>query len=244
MPSRSQRVDPVDIANRLGGRSPPRVASVDFREDMAAAKTSCSAAPTSTQAPQHVSASLATSRLRPPRDAQRSDLMPLDRYMLARTPNSLRKSSPGTRLRFHRVTQAVNESRVVDLSNFYLDVLKDRITPSRPREGAPLRAKPSSGRSPDLSASSPPSSASTADEVWDTARRRGRNPGVHLAQFPKPRVFSGPGESLAEWKTLFLVRTKYEGSRKRAAKIKEIGRDSKQTKGNCRPSLYRLLEKI
>ena len=57
-----------------------------------------------------------------------SELLPLDRYMLARTRDLTEKIRGWyDAFEFHRVYQAVNEFAIVDLSSFYLDVLKDRL---------------------------------------------------------------------------------------------------------------------
>jgi isoleucyl-tRNA synthetase len=58
----------------------------------------------------------------------RSELLPLDRYMLARTRELTEKILDWYEaFEFHRVYHAVNEFAIVDLSSFYLDVLKDRM---------------------------------------------------------------------------------------------------------------------
>ena len=57
-----------------------------------------------------------------------SDLLPLDRYMLARTRDLTEKVRDWyAAFEFHRVYHAVDELVIVDLSSFYLDVLKDRM---------------------------------------------------------------------------------------------------------------------
>ena len=68
--------------------------------------------------------------------------MPLDRYMLARTRDLTEKILGWyADFEFHRVYQAVNEFAIVDLSSFYLDVLKDRMYTFAPTsQAAALRA--------------------------------------------------------------------------------------------------------
>ena len=57
-----------------------------------------------------------------------ADLLPLDRYMLARTRELTENILDWyERFEFHRVYHALNDFAVADLSNFYLDVLKDRM---------------------------------------------------------------------------------------------------------------------
>ena len=82
-------VDPVDIANRLGGEIVRLwVASIDFREDMAASENLMQrCAEHLSQAAQHLSLSARQpARFRSRRDqVAEAELLPLDRYMLART---------------------------------------------------------------------------------------------------------------------------------------------------------------
>jgi isoleucyl-tRNA synthetase len=57
-----------------------------------------------------------------------SELLPLDRYMLARTRELTEKILGWYEaFEFHRIYHAVNEFAIADLSAFYLDVLKDRM---------------------------------------------------------------------------------------------------------------------
>jgi isoleucyl-tRNA synthetase len=94
-------VDPVDIANRMGGEIVRLwVASIDFREDMAASENlmqrcadiyaSCATPSASCWAILPASTPCATAFPRP-------SLLPLDRYMLARTRELTEKFSAGTR---------------------------------------------------------------------------------------------------------------------------------------------------
>src|SRR5208282_3226695 len=94
---------------------------------------------------------------------------------------------------FHRVYQAINEFAIVDLSSFYLDVLKDRMytfaPTSQPRRSAQTVLWQITEALVRLVA---PILSFTADEVWDYLPVvEGREASVHLAEFPAPAdIFS------------------------------------------------------
>ena len=140
-------VDPVDIANRMGGEIVRLwVASVDFREDMAASENLMQRCAELYRKLRNTFRFLLGNLAGfDPGGAialPEAELLPLDRYMLARTRDLTEKILGWyERFEFHRVYQAVNEFAIVDLSSFYLDVLKDRMytfAPTEPR--APLGA--------------------------------------------------------------------------------------------------------
>ena len=131
-------VDPVDIADRLGAEIVRLwVASVDFREDVVSSE------PIMLRLAENYRKLRNTFRFLlgnlagfdPANDAVPDEqLLPLDRYMLARCRELVEKvSGPDGKsgwygdFQFHRVYHAINELCIVDLSAFYLDVLKDRL---------------------------------------------------------------------------------------------------------------------
>ena len=125
-------VDPVDIANRMGGEIVRLwVASIDFREDMAASENLMQRCAEIYRKLRNTFRFLLgnLNGFDPVRDrVAEAELLPLDRYMLARTRELTEKILDWyERFEFHRVYHAVNEFAIVDLSSFYLDVLKDRM---------------------------------------------------------------------------------------------------------------------
>jgi isoleucyl-tRNA synthetase len=209
-------VDPVDIANRLGGEIVRLwVASVDFREDMAASENLMQRCADIYRKLRNTFRFLLgnLNGFDPVRDrVPEAELLPLDRYMLARTRELTEKVRDWyAAFEFHRVYHAVNEFAIVDLSSFYLDVLKDRMytfaPTSHPRRSAQTVLWQITEALARLVA---PILSFTADEVWDYLPKvEGREASVHLAQFPKPEeVFSeDPAPILEEWRTfLFFVR--------------------------------------
>ena len=131
--------------------------------------------------------------------------------MLARTRDLTEKIRAWyAAFEFHRVYHAVNEFAVVDLSGFYLDVLKDRMYTFAPTSQARRSAQTALWQITEaLVRLVAPILSFTADEVWDYLPAvEGREESVHLAQFPAPEdVFSeDPTKLLEEWGSLLHVR--------------------------------------
>jgi isoleucyl-tRNA synthetase len=140
-----------------------------------------------------------------------NELLPLDRYMLARTRDLAEKILGWYEaFEFHRVYQAVNEFAIVDLSAFYLDVLKDRMYTFAPTSLARRSAQTVLWQITEaLVRLVAPIITFTADEIWEHLPKvEGREPSVHLALFPKPEeIFSGDArELLEEWNKILQVR--------------------------------------
>ncbi len=208
-------VDPVDIANRMGGEIVRLwVASVDFREDMAASENLMQRCAELYKKLRNTFrfllgnlAGFDPAQHRVPE----AELLPLDRYMLARTRELAEKILGWyDQFEFHRVYQALNEFAIVDLSAFYLDVLKDRMYTFAPTSPARRSAQTVLWQITEaLVRLVAPILSFTADEVWEHLPAiEGRPASVHLAQFPKPEeIFSGdPAPVIEEWKQLFAVR--------------------------------------
>jgi isoleucyl-tRNA synthetase len=208
-------VDPVDIANRLGGEIVRLwVASVDFREDMAASENLMQRCADIYRKLRNTFRFLLgnLNGFDPVRDrVPEAELLPLDRYMLART-RELAENVLGwyAGFEFHRVYHAVNDFAVVDLSGFYLDVLKDRMYTFAPTSQARRSAQTVLWQITEaLVRLVAPILSFTADEVWEyLPAMEGREASVHLALFPKPEeIFSeNPAKLLEEWKQIFAVR--------------------------------------
>ena len=208
-------VDPVDIANRLGGEIVRLwVASIDFREDMAASENLMQRCADIYRKLRNTFKILLgnLNGFDPVRDrVPESELLPLDRYMLARTRELTEKVRAWyAAFEFHRVYHAVNDFAVVDLSSFYIDVLKDRMYTFAPTSLARRSAQTVLWHITEaLVRLVAPILTFTADEVWEYLPAvEGRESSVHLAQFPNPEdVFSeDPTKLLEEWKQLFVVR--------------------------------------
>jgi len=226
-------VDPVDIANRLGGEIVRLwVASIDFREDMAASENLMQRCAEIYRKLRNTFRFLLgnLNGFEPARDqVAEAELLPLDRYMLART-RELTENILGwyADFEFHRVYHALNDFAVADLSNFYLDVLKDRMYTFAPTSQEHRSAQTVLWKIAEaLVRLVAPILSFTADEVWEYLPKvEGREISVHLAQFPKPEeVFSqNPTELLEEWKQIFAVRDAALRVLEEARQAKRIGK--------------------
>jgi isoleucyl-tRNA synthetase len=134
-------VDPVDVANRLGAEIVRLwVASVDFREDVAASENLMQRVSDNYRKLRNTLRFLLSnlSDFDPARDAVEWDaLQPLDQYILARIAEldaAVRKAYD--EFEFHRAYQALNEFTNSDLSALYLDVVKDRLYTFAPKSAA------------------------------------------------------------------------------------------------------------
>ena len=226
-------VDPVDIANRMGGEIVRLwVASIDFREDMAASENLMKRCAEIYRKLRNTFRFLLgnLNEFDPTRDqVAETDLLPLDRYMLARTRDLTEKILAWYEaFEFHRVYHAVNEFAIVDLSSFYLDVLKDRMYTFAPSSQARRSAQTVLWKITEtLVRLVAPILSFTSDEVWEYLPPvEGRKVSVHLAQFPKlEEVYSQtPTELLDEWKQLFQVRDKALIVLEDARQAKRIGK--------------------
>ena len=226
-------VDPVDIAERMGGEIVRLwVASIDFREDMAASENLMARCAEIYKKLRNTFRFLLgnLAGFSPASDAvEEQDLLPLDRYMLARTRDLTEKVLGWYEaFEFHRVYHAVNEFAIVDLSSFYLDVLKDRMYTFAPTSQARRSAQTVLWKITEaLVRLVAPVLSFTADEVWEYLPQvEGRPLSVHLALFPKPEeVFAAdPQPVLEEWKQILLVRDLALQELERERQAKKIGK--------------------
>ncbi|MGD0096867.1 MAG: isoleucine--tRNA ligase [Terracidiphilus sp.] len=257
-------VDPVDIANRMGAEIVRLwVASVDFREDMAASENLMARCAEIYKKLRNTFRFLLgnlehnlpafgiSGKFDPARDSVPEDqLLPLDRYMLART-RKLTEDILGwyERFEFHRVYHAVNEFAIVDLSSFYLDVLKDRMYTFAPTSHARRSAQTVLWKITEaLVRLVAPILSFTADEIWEHLPQvEGREASVHLAQFPAPsEIFSqDPAPLLDEWKQLLAVRDEVMKHLENARQNKEIGKGLEaDVKIIAGPALYKPLASL
>jgi isoleucyl-tRNA synthetase len=208
-------VDPVDIANRLGAEIVRLwVASVDFREDVAASESLMQRVSDNYRKLRNTLRFLLSnlSDFSPPQHALHfSQLQPLDQYILARTAEldaTIRRAYD--EFEFHRAYQALNEFTNTDLSALYLDVVKDRLYTLAPDAAARRSAQTTLWRIAEaLTRLIAPILSFTADEVWQyLPALEGREPSVHLALFPDVAdIVPGRVAGLEEdWAQLLRIR--------------------------------------
>ncbi|HEX4006622.1 MAG TPA: class I tRNA ligase family protein, partial [Acidobacteriaceae bacterium] len=213
-------VDPVDIADRLGAEIVRLwVASVDFREDVVDSEAIMQRLADNYRKLRNTFRFLLgnLAGFNPASDAvPDAGLLPLDRYMLARCRELVEKVS-GTDgqsgwygdFQFHRVFHAVNEFCIVELSAFYLDVLKDRLYTFAPVSVERRSAQTVLHRIAEaLVRIVAPILTFTAEEVWQYLPKvEGREASVHLALFPKAEKLGAANPKFMEdWETLLKFR--------------------------------------
>jgi isoleucyl-tRNA synthetase len=208
-------VDPIEVAEKMGGEIVRLwVASVDFREDMAASDNLMKRCAEIYRKLRNTFRFL-LGNLHGFIPAEHAvvpvELEPLDRYMLARTRALTEQVLKWYEaFEFHRIYHAVNEFCIADLSAFYLDVLKDRMYTFAPSSPARRSAQTVLWKITEaLVRLVAPILSFTADEVWDYLPEvEGREASVHLALFPTPEELyaENPAKLLEEWKQIFAVR--------------------------------------
>ncbi len=210
-------VDPVDVAKRLGAEVIRLwVASVDFREDVAASENLMARVSDNYRKLRNTLRFLLGNLhdFTPATDAitDFAKLEPLDQYILARTAELDAKIRHAyDTFEFHRAYHALNEFVNTDLSALYLDVIKDRLYTFAPDAPARRSAQTALWRIAEaLTRLIAPILSFTADEVWPLLPHiEGREGSVHLALFPDIADIV-PGEQkelLTKWNELLEIRS-------------------------------------
>ncbi len=208
-------VDPVDVADRLGAEIVRLwVASVDFREDVAASENLMLRVSENYRKLRNTLRFLLSNLadFSPQTDAvEFAAMQPLDQYILARTAEldaAIRKAYD--EFEFHRAYQALNEFTNSDLSALYLDVVKDRLYTFAPKSPARRSAQTAMWRIAEaVTRLIAPILSFTAEEVWQYLPKvEGRPSSVHLALFPQMLdIVPGSIAGLeADWELLLGVR--------------------------------------
>ncbi len=226
-------VDPVDIAKRLGGEIIRLwVASVDFREDVAASENLMQRVSDNYRKLRNTLRFLlgnlhdfdpATNKV------EFAQMEPLDQYILARLAELTTKIRDAyDDFEFHRAYHALNEFVNTDLSALYLDVLKDRLYTFAPNHAARRSAQTALWRIAEaLTRLIAPILSFTSDEVWQLLPKvQGREASVHLALFPDlADIVPGNTTKLMEdWTQLLSVRGEVLASLEVDRKAGKVGK--------------------
>ena len=227
-------VDPVDIAKRLGGEIVRLwVASVDFREDVAASENLMQRVSDNYRKLRNTFRFLLGNLhdFNPATDAVRdfAKLEPLDQYILAKLSElnkKIRKAYDD--FEFHRAYHALNEFINTDLSALYLDVLKDRLYTFAPNAPGRRSAQTALWHIAEaLARLVAPILSFTAEEVWQSLPVvAGREASVHVALFPDLAEIV-PGNTsalLADWQQLLNLRDSVQLALEEARQAKRIGK--------------------
>jgi isoleucyl-tRNA synthetase len=226
-------VDPVDIAKRLGGEIVRLwVASVDFRDDVAASENLMQRVSSNYRDLRNTFRYLLSNLdgFSPAEDAVPfEDLQPFDKYILARAAELTTKVRGWYEtFEFHRVYQALNEFSTVDLSATYLDLIKDRLYIFAPKSQGRRSAQTALWHIAEaLVRLVAPILSFTADEVWSyLPKLPNREASVHIANFPNANeLFPGDATSyLSDWIQLLAVRSEALLTLESLRKEKTIGK--------------------
>jgi isoleucyl-tRNA synthetase len=225
-------VDPVDIADRFGAEVVRLwTASVDFREDVAASENLMQRAADNYRKLRNTFKYLLGNLhgFDPARDAVTDEkLLPLDRYMLARTRELTEKVLAWyEQFEFHRVYHAINEFTIVDLSALYLDVLKDRMYTFAPISVERRSAQTVIWKITEaLARLVAPMLSFTAEEIWGYLPHvAGREASVHLALFLKAdEITREDGLLVQDWRELLSIRDQVLLKLEQLRKEKRIGK--------------------
>lgn len=247
-------VDPIDVADRLGAEIVRLwVASVDFREDMAASENLMQRVAENYRKLRNTFRYLLgnLNGFQPESDAIAWEAMPpLDQYMLVRTRELVEKVLRWyEEFEFHRVYHALNEFAAADLSAFYMDLIKDRMytfaTHSPARRSAQTVLWTIAEALVRLVA---PLVSFTADEVWQYLPAvRNRSASVHLELFPAPENIAPRVDPtwLDEWTELLAIRDEALKSLEEARQSKQIGKALEaKVRLEAPPAQLALLEKF
>jgi len=237
--SKGNAVDPVDIANRLGGEIMRLwVASVDFREDVVGSEALMQRIAENYRAIRNNLFKNALGNLYdfdPLANAVPYEkLDALDQYMLRQTC-ALAKDvrSWYEEFAFHKIYHRVNHFCVVDLSAFYFDVIKDRLYTYAPNSPGRRSAQTAVWRICEAMARLlAPILTFTCEEVWQHLPKvPGRAESVHLALFPSDDEVLGTSNvpkddpnQPNDWTTLLAVRDQVMKALEEERNSKKIGK--------------------
>src|SRR5258708_4515402 len=256
--SRGNDVDPVDIANRLGGEIVRLwVASVDFREDVVGSENLMQRVAENYKKIRNTLRYILGNLydFAPQRDAvPHEEMLSLDQFMLRQTATLNGQAREWyDAFAFHRIYHRITEFCVVDLSSFYFDILKDRLY-TFPAKSLARRAAQTAlwtiGET--LARLLAPIMSFTCDEIWQQLPAAAERPeSVHLDKFWSREQVAGKLFSVTGWEKLDEEWGKLHEVRSMVLKSLEEARNNKQIGGNLEAqvklsdsdSVYPVLEK-
>ena len=157
------------------------------------------------------------------------DMLPLDRWAVTKLNELINKVEEAYKdYEFHVVSHAINDFCVVELSSFYLDIIKDRLYCEEPQGLKRRSAQTALYLILDsMTKMFAPILAFTCDEIWQAMPHRkeddGRN--VLLNTMNKPFAdYALSADELRKWDTLISVRDDVNGVLEAARGAKRIGK--------------------
>jgi isoleucyl-tRNA synthetase len=150
----------------------------------------------------------------------------LDRFALNRFQDLVERARKGYEtFEFHIVFHALHNHCTVDLSAFYLDILKDRLytmPPASPERRGAQTVLFTIAR--DMAGLMAPLLPFTAEEIWEHLPAwEGKPESVHLSAMPAPRVEWRDDELARRWERLLEVRGEVTKALETARAQKRIG---------------------
>ena len=157
------------------------------------------------------------------------DMEELDRWAITKLNQLMEKVAEAyNNYEFHIVSHAVNDFCVVELSSFYLDIIKDRLY-CEEKNGLKRRSAQTALYLilDSMAKMFAPILAFTCDEIWHAMpHRQGDDPrNIVLNEMNKPFTeYALSDEELAKWDTLIAVRNDVNGVLETARASKRIGK--------------------
>ncbi|MDH7600978.1 MAG: isoleucine--tRNA ligase [Armatimonadota bacterium] len=153
-------------------------------------------------------------------------MLELDRFALHRLQQLVRQTKNAYEsYQFHKVYHAVHEYCAVDLSSFYLDVLKDRMYISAQKSLERRSAQTAlHGILSTLVRIVAPILVHTCEEVWQEMRDSGKAQSVHLASFPEVDESLEDPELERNWTRILELRDKVLSALEQARQSGVIGK--------------------
>ena len=157
------------------------------------------------------------------------EMLPLDRWAMTKLNELIDKTeSAYQNYEFHTVSHAINDFCVVELSSFYLDIIKDRLYCEAPDSLKRRSAQTALFYILDtMTKMFAPILAFTCDEIWLAMPHRAEDDtrNVLLNQMNKPfTAYSLDGDEMARWDSLIRVRNDVNGVIETARAAKRIGK--------------------
>ena len=158
-----------------------------------------------------------------------AEMLPLDRWAITRLNALIEKVEAAYQnYEFHVISHAINDFCVVDLSSFYLDIIKDRLY-CEEKDGLKRRSAQTALFLilDSMTKMFAPILAFTCDEIWQAMPHRSgddkRN--ILLNEMNKPFAAYALGEEeMARWEQLIVLRNDVNGVLEAARADKRIGK--------------------
>jgi len=157
----------------------------------------------------------------------REQLEPIDRFALYKLDQLINRVNEAYEaFEFHTVTHAIHNFCVVDISNFYLDVLKDRLYIEKADSVTRRAAQTTLYRILDaITLMLAPILAFTADEIWQFMPHDAGRDATHAVfnQMPDQRESTEDEAFIARWETILALREDAQKALEKARTDKLIG---------------------